>query len=295
MAKTSKVKKPKQSLKKWRGIPHKKVIIIVLVAVIGALLLNNVLASHQQRVTQTYSTFTWPETTSGYAEFEWAMKPMSDPSPQGFYWATDFSFRWSGQKDKNANPSPGYVGLQTTRSMLGKKAAVFSIWHAKSGTSSGLARPFDHEGSGFQTMIPYNWQVGREYRFKLRYVGQDGAKNKIWTATVHDVASSTTQTIGTITVPEGWGGLNSYTGNWTEYFAGTITTCDTIPYTAMQFTNHTMKESNKAPVKPTRVTNTFEANQNCKESARIKNVPGGTLQEIGEAQAPRRDVAQPVK
>ncbi len=281
----AKATKQKAAQKKRSKLQPKKLILILIFALAGVILLTRVFASHQQRVTQTYSTFTWPETSQGYTEFEWSMTPMSDPSPQGFYWATDFTFKWSGQKDKNANHSPGYVGLQTSRSMLGKKAAVFSIWHAKSGSSTGLAKPFDHEGSGYQTMIPYDWKVGQEYKFKLRYIGQNGAKDRVWTATVHDVSQNVTQTIGTINVPQTWGGLNSHTGSWTEYFAGTITTCDTIPYTAMKFTNHVMRESNKPNVLPTKVTNTYEANQSCPEKARIQNIPGGTLQEIGDKKA----------
>ena len=67
--------------------------------------------------TGTYTDIAWP--SGDHDRYVWRLRPLLDPTPDGYFWAHQFGWRDGGPA--------GYVGLQTLGSGLAGKCAVFSI------------------------------------------------------------------------------------------------------------------------------------------------------------------------
>ncbi|MEA2716895.1 MAG: hypothetical protein QOI99_1212 [Actinomycetota bacterium] len=126
------------------------------------------------------------------------------------------------------------MGLQTKGNRadgsLGKMA-IFSIWEALAAEGRGTVA-FAGEGEGWSCRIPYLWQAGRAYR--LRVAATNGRPGW-WDASVTDVAGGTTESIGRIRVPDPWGGLDTWSVMWTEYYGGAITRCEELAHSRVVF------------------------------------------------------------
>lgn len=139
-----------------------------------------------------------------------------------------------------ANGSPGgYVGIQidnntgwTSVPNTGKRA-IFSWWGASGATCSSvpgaICRPFSGEGEGYQTMIPYEWETGRDYRVRVWVLGTNPDGTETWGAWIQDGSTGVDTPIGYIRVPQTFGWLDSGV-NWNEWYAGHRPTCADIPY-----------------------------------------------------------------
>ena len=149
--------------------------------------------------TGTFTYWDWPASSQGYTSLEWTVTPQTDPTPDGYFWSHQF---WL------LGGHAGYAGLQTVGSAPTGKIAIFSIWDAVSAEGPEFAEPFTGEGDGFSVRIRCPWQVGRPYPFRL------ATETGSWTAWVAG------QRIGSIRVPERWGGLRDSSVMWTERYAG---------------------------------------------------------------------------
>lgn len=134
--------------------------------------------------------------TSGIQRLDWTVEVLTDPSPDRYFWAHQFTIL----RDNQQSPTGGYVGLQTIASGIEGRAAIFSMW-ATTAVSPGvgkygkvIAGPFSGEGSGHQCLIAFPWQVGVAHKLSLSRLA-DGR----WTATADGTP------IGFITPPTtGW-------------------------------------------------------------------------------------------
>lgn len=179
----------------------------------------------------TYTEWRWPPSTSfartllaGYRSFEHVLIPEVDPGPDSMYfWA--HQFRLIGGEG-------GYLGLQTKGNRadgsLGKMA-IFSIWDALEAAGPGTTR-FSGEGEGWSCRIPYMWQPGRAYAFKVASIGGNW-----WEAKVRDEATGVISQIGGIRVPEHWRLLDSWSIMWTEYYGPPLERCSDLAYSSVIF------------------------------------------------------------
>ena len=131
------------------------------------------MSSGQQAPCGTYTHLRWPaphRAFDGFDSFEWELTPELDTS-QGYFWAHQFALRDSGDP-----PSGGYVGLQANGSYppgRPTKVAIFSIWNTLDARGSGIAQPFGGEGTGYQTLIRWDWVAGRRYQLRISTPGTD--------------------------------------------------------------------------------------------------------------------------
>jgi hypothetical protein len=110
----------------------------------------------------TYTTWSWPPTPTGYAEFRWTLEPRTDPSPVGYFWSHQVAL---------VGGEAAYVGLQTVGSEPAGKIAIFSVWGGIDAEGPEYAAPFGGEGTGMTVRIRYGWVPGRRERLALRADG----------------------------------------------------------------------------------------------------------------------------
>jgi hypothetical protein len=179
----------------------------------------------------TYTFWRWPLAAAGSGSLEWDLSVLRDPGPTTYFWA--HSWRFQGG-------DAGYFGLQAhDRRDDGSdgKLAVFSIWSAvgcedNPGCHGGV------EGTPFWTCrLAYEWTAGRAYRLRVART-----RPGWWSASVTDRASGTETPVGSIRVPERWGGLDLAargSATWVEFYAanapGGIAACDQVPHTRVRF------------------------------------------------------------
>jgi hypothetical protein len=136
-----------------------------------------------------------------------------------------------------------YGGLQTngydgTR-WVGKMA-IFSIWNATSGIADpgGTGSSFDELGTGYSVRMPYDWQAGSTYRFRI-YIDQDATSgNRLWAGSVTNLNSGQTKRIGRIYVPVTFGKLQNPVSFHERYIGGTDN-CSQISPSQVSFMNMT--------------------------------------------------------
>lgn len=125
----------------------------------------------------------------------------------------------------------GYVGLQTDNQ---GKRVIFSWWGGINGRSSGISGPFSGEGSGWQTLISYNWQPGHSYRLTVN--NSSNTSSDAWfTATILDVQSNRTSTIGSIEIPTSFGGIYTQINDFVEWYGPQQSGCSSYPLSDVTF------------------------------------------------------------
>lgn len=148
----------------------------------------------------------------------------------GYYAAQQFGFK-SGRYG-------GYMGLQYNASSGGKRA-LFSIWEAKRGLGEpgGNSNSFSGEGDGWQTAVPYEWQIGKNYRVTV-YLEQLNAGNgdSLWAASVTDLETGAAKRIGRIYVPT-VNGLLAGSNSFHERFSGATKDCRFVNPSQIVFSN----------------------------------------------------------
>lgn len=236
-------------------------------------------ADHKHAPTGTYTDWNWPEAPRnpegkiGYRSFSHRLVIERTPgNPEvGYFWAHQVAF---------VDGKDAYFGLQTlgerTDGTMGK-VAIFSVWDALDARGPGFARRFGGEGVGFQTLIPYDWQVGKAYRLRLFKSGES-RKGTEWTAMVREESSGDEVTIGTITVPKKWGYLGNWSVMWSERYTGPeIRTCRDVGYARVWFEE---PSANDGGLKPDQHGNYLSDPVNCPNS-RVVDRGNGTCQEMG--------------
>lgn len=213
-----------------------------------------------------------------FDEFEWVLTPNNDPSPAYYYWATQMG--WT-------NPAGGYIGggytgMQNLGAGFDDKCVLFSVGGGALDAESDdpeaiLADDFDG-GDGWSTRIPYDWVVGRSYRFRV-YRGTTAGDGQWWNAEVTDLTTSTTTQISRIKVPLAWDGINGYTIHFTERYSGATDDCADVEYVSADFTGERMNAST-TPVLPVTVDPHYSGLGTCPNSD-IAPISGGTRHRMG--------------
>jgi hypothetical protein len=217
----------------------------------------------------TYTHLRWPaprRSFDGFDCFEWDLTPELDTS-QGYFWAHQFAFRNSGDPQCG-----GYVGLQANGAYPSgpAKLALFSIWDALDARSSEVARPFGGEGTGYQTMIRYEWAAGRGYQLRLAADDQSW-----WCASVRDNETGIEDEIGRILVPDGWRKLDTWSIAWTELFFPPIRDCADMECASSLWAGFT---ANQGTIRPTSIDSRFGEPARCANS-RIAQLAGGAVRQ----------------
>ena len=225
----------------------------------------------------------------GATEIEWTVKPLINEHRDGIYMANQWWLNASSDS-KNPDSAPGYAGLQTSRCIIKQKCVTFSIWRAISGTASipgSTSRYFDHEGSGWQIIAPYQWVVNNEYRFKVQYIGTNGAGEDEWQASIRNAAAApnTAKVIGTIRTPGSWWGISKDLATFSEVFSSDgARSCNDIPYIGVEYKGYLMKSGNtvSAPLSQTVEYKGVgrETSTNCNFRTKISPIQFGVRHEM---------------
>jgi hypothetical protein len=240
-------------------------------------------SSGQQAPCGTYTHLRWAaphRAFDGFDSFEWELTPELDTS-QGYFWAHQFALRDSGDP-----PSGGYVGLQANGSYppgRPTKVAIFSIWNALDARGSGIAQPFGGEGTGYQTLIRWDWVAGRRYQLCISTLGTDPRGDRWWVATVRDTATDDEAEIGRILVPASWNKLDTGSVVWTELFFPPIRRCVDMECASSLWANFT---ADRGTVRPTAIDSQFGEPAGCANS-RIATLDGGVVRQQMGLPAPR--------
>jgi len=245
---------------------------------LGFIVAPLVAADHKHGPTGAYTEWNWPDAPhnadgkSGFYSVEHRVTPEIDPGKTvGYFWSHQVALVDGGA---------AYFGLQT----LGRhpdgtegKVAIFSVWNALDARGNGIAQPFDSEGEGFQTLIPYEWKVGRTYRLRMFRSGKNRNGTE-WSATVREVPDGKEMTIGTITVPRKWGYLSNWSVMWLERYTGPeVLRCSDVGYSRVSFSAPT---ANNGEIAPVRHRNYLTDPPNCPNS-RVRTTTRGFVQEMG--------------
>lgn len=249
-------------------------------AVIGVFLLPAVAVAHKHGPTGTFTEWNWPDAPAnpdgkvGYRDFHHRLtiEATPDDPEEGYFWSHQV-----GLKDGET----AYFGLQTLGHQRPDgsfgRVAIFSIWEALAARGPGIAQRFGGEGVGFQTLIPYDWQVDRTYALRMFKSGES-RRGTEWTGTVRDESTGVVSVIGTITVPKKWGYLDSWSIMWTERYTGReVLKCSDLGYARARFETPT---ANNGRITPDNHRNFTTEPANCPNS-RVRDVPNGSRQEMG--------------
>jgi hypothetical protein len=204
----------------------------------------------------TYTTWSWPPTSTGYTELHWDLEPLTDPSPVGYFWSHQVAL---------IGGEAAYVGLQTEGAEPTGKIAIFSVWRAIDAEGPEYAAPFGGEGTGMTVRIRYEWVPGRRERLAVR-ADADGW----WRADVGDVL------VGRIRVDPAWGALASTSIMWTERYAPPLHACAEIGHAEAWFGSPT----GDGGVSPVRHHNHLAVHRGCPGSS-VHDADGGVVHVMG--------------
>jgi hypothetical protein len=163
----------------------------------------------------TYTSWSWPPSTTGYRELHWEVEPRTDPSPVGYFWSHQVAI---------VGGEAAYFGLQTEGSEPTGKIAIFSVWGAQDAAGPEYAAPFSGEGTGMTVRIRYPWEPGRRVRLSLR--SEDSGW---WRAEVQGAF------VGRIRVHPDWGGLAPSSIMWTERYFPPLRGCTEMGHSVCWF------------------------------------------------------------
>ncbi len=231
---------------------------------------NLILVNHVSAASAsgTYSDNYFPTPpTSGYSSVQHDLNVDYVTPHASYFWAHQINFASSGTK------GGGYFGMQSGSSSTQDRVVLFALWDTTRANGSSCSS-FSNEGSGMHCGVGYNWVAGRTYHFKLGKLSQD-TYGTWWRASVVDTVTGVVTIIGDIENPPGWGGLGTFSGLWTEYFAGSVSTCNDLPYSKVHITNVRMNGTIVAST----IYN-HKASTDCTNS-KITTVTGGVVEEMG--------------
>lgn len=154
-------------------------------------------------ISNSYHWTSMPVT--GFDSIEVPLMINQEPGANGYtFWAHQFSFQ---------NGDIGYFGLQQREN--NDKYLNFSIWKTSSWQNHypAYCRTFSHEGEGVQCDLPYPWQEGVKYLFKVQK-----NNDRSVSAFITDTQSMKTIEIARIDTPASWGGIDSMSGFVENYY-----------------------------------------------------------------------------
>jgi hypothetical protein len=153
--------------------------------------------------------------------------------------------------------------------------AIFSIWNALDARGTGIAQPFGGEGTGYQTLIRWEWRAGRRYH--LRVGARDGDRDDgcWWVGTVRDTLTDVEEEIGRILVAESWNKLDTWSVAWTELFFPPIRECADMECASSLWADFT---ANRGTLRPVSFESCFGEPARCANS-RIANLAGGAVRQ----------------
>lgn len=163
-----------------------------------------------------YQDLAWPPDPNPYCyNYDHSIIVNLDPGPNSFYfWAIQFWF---------IDGTAGYMGLQTdigdnNGSNLGKGINL-AIWNATDARPKNGAkvRPDTDGQPGKALYVPYVWQVGVVYRFRIWELSTDNA-GIWWMFAVQNTSSEVEIEVGSLKTPLSMQGLNHSSVVWTEYY-----------------------------------------------------------------------------
>jgi len=294
MPKTKNTKQKKSALSKLANLSKRARLLIVIFSfiLIGGIYFTYRSFAYDRlplHFAATFFSFDAKQFPLGATEIEWTVKPLINEHRDGIYMANQWWFNASSDS-KNPDSAPGYAGLQTSRCAIKQKCVTFSIWRANSGTAAipgSMSRHFDHEGSGWQIIAPYQWVVNNEYRFKVQYIGTNGAGEDEWQASIRNAASApnTAKVIGTIRTPGSWWGISKDLATFSEVFSSDgARSCNDIPYIGVEYKGYLMKSGNtvSAPLSQTVQYKGVgrETSTNCNFRTKISPIQFGVRHEM---------------
>ena len=191
--------------------------------------------------TGTFTWWDWPVVDGGLRAVSWTLTPLSDPTPDGYFWSHQV---WL------AGGPAAYAGLQTVGSAPTGKIAIFSVWDAVAADGPEFAAPFTGEGDGYSVRVRFDWIGGGTYRLRVAAAGTGAGA---WSAWVDD------RWIGAIQVGEPWArsGLGSTSVMWTERYAGSLRRLADIRRAEARFGTPVGEDAGGREVAPTGHRNTL--------------------------------------
>lgn len=158
----------------------------------------------------------WFYSASGLDSIEWTQHIVEDPAvsmtSEGVLHYFAYTF---GLNNQNSTVGFGYAGFQTNALYQGVyqgKGINYSFWASNGGktVSPGLLETNNLESGGNRIVYPYNWVVGRKYRFQLKN-GPSGTDSlgKWWGLWMTDLTTSTQTYLGELRMPITINGVNS--------------------------------------------------------------------------------------
>lgn len=211
----------------------------------------------------TYTTWSWPPTSSGYRLMAWDLEPRTDPSPVGYFWSHQVALIGGGA---------AYFGLQTQGSEPPGKIAIFSVWGALDAEGPEHAGPFGGEGTGMTVRIRHPWTPGRREHLAIAYEAAGW-----WRAEVGG------RFVGRIRVDPAWGGLAPASVMWTERYWPPLRRCTDLGHAVAWFGEPEADDG----ARPLGHRNHLATNPGCPGSW-VRDDNGGVLHVMGDPGGPAR-------
>ena len=158
----------------------------------------------------------WPDldAAAGYGDISADVTIETDPGEESFYYYSMTGYFPIPHTDRlGRSHGIAYAGFQTNghagvHDRHVGRMAIFSIWDGTRGVAAddGWATPFMENGIGWSVRAPYRWREGATYRIRV-VRGEREGDERLWSASLTDLASGRETNIGSIAVPAGMGGL----------------------------------------------------------------------------------------
>lgn len=264
----------------------------VLFVVVLLLFSRVVLADPITNPTHFDDTYwTWPSTPGGFTEMDTDITPVTDGSPDGYYFSAYYWFTG------DYSATGGYLGLQTEGNNPTGKIVIFSIWGATSSYGPGYNTSGNEGGVYYTSRITYPWVINHTYDLRLSLMNQ-ASGNNTWTATVTDQTTNIQSLVGNIVVPSSRGNLYDVSGTFHERYSGATASCSDLLESEVEFTN---LAADNGAVSPSSHSNVGPSNSACSNYFATQDIQGGVESIIGgqfpvatpPAQTPTNVTTQP--
>jgi len=217
-------------------ILNKKTPSLVLGFILTITSLVLILSSPAYAAPNAQNTYTYIYMPSGNltnVSHEVTINNVPNLGSAGFFWSDSLYFT-SAPSDGSA-----YFGIQ------GINRALFSVFDYPSteASSNCTVQQSGFDGGaytygGTSCIINYTIVQGHTYLLTVTDIGQD-SQGTNWQATVEDLETGITTDIATVNIATSWGTLTNTQDAWTEWFGATPSSCATLPYSNVTFSDFT--------------------------------------------------------
>lgn len=241
---------------------RKRSMVLVAVLALIAAVLPSTPAYAAIRPVGPYSW--WQGLNAGYWNLDQRLTIKKHTPSSTLFWAHQIGFVGMSEG--------GYLGLQVYGST---KLALFSIWGATASRGAECG-PFFEGGAGHSCRITgYNWSINRAYRLRVWALETEGT-GRWWGAWAQDTTTGVDRHVGAVFVP--FTTLLDSRVSWIEYFGGDLPSCDAVPVAKALWEFPT---ANNGAVRSSSAVNIIGTGTDCPDSAKVTNVTGGTVQQMG--------------